>query len=165
VALAAEAAVARQPLSGRARGFFRRPGWPLRVIYYGYPVWWVIGGAQLMFLVMSVPMALTLLRRPIRVPRGFAFWLLFLVWVAASVLVLWTNAPGTVPVHGASRLFIFSYRLLWYLALTIVLLYVGNMDEEELPGRSVAHAHAAQKKNAFISSARFTSVMVFTGMA
>src|SRR5437764_8622225 len=78
-------------LQGRARSFFTRPGWPLRVIYYGYPLWWVVGCAQLMFLVMSVPMAFTLLRRPVRVPRGFAFWLLFLVWVAASVLVLWTN--------------------------------------------------------------------------
>jgi hypothetical protein len=128
-----------QPLlRGRASGFFARPGWPLRVIYYGYPLWWVVGCAQFMFLAMAVPMAFTLLRRPVRVPRGFAFWLLFLVWVLASVLVLWTNVPGTVPVHGASRLFIFTYRALWYLSLTIVLLYVGNMDEEELPGQSIA---------------------------
>src|SRR4051794_36078219 len=90
-----------------------------------------------MFLVMAVPMALTLLRRPIRAPRGFAIWLLFLVWVVASVLVLWTDAPGIVAVHGPSRMFIFSYRMLWYFAITVVLLYVGNMTEEELPARDV----------------------------
>src|SRR5436190_2049178 len=128
----------RSPAHGRTRGFFDRPGWPLRVIYYGYPIWWVVGGAQLIFIAMAVPMAFALLRRPVRVPRGFALWLLFLVWVAASVLVLWTNVPGTVPVHGASRLFIFTYRLLWYLALTIVLLYDGNLDEDALPGQSIA---------------------------
>jgi hypothetical protein len=132
-----DATAAVGSLRSRARGFFHQPGWPLRVIYYGYPLWWVCGLAQLMFLFMAVPMVLTLLRRPIRAPRGFAIWLLFLTWVVASVLVLWTDAPGTAPVHGASRLFLYSYRLVWYLAITVVLLYVGNFSEEELPARAV----------------------------
>ena len=134
----ADAAVIRRAPRARARGFFDRPGWPLRLLYYGYPVWWLVGCAQPMFIVVSIPMLFAVLRRPVKVPRGFAIWLLFLVWVFASVLVLWTNVPGTVPVHGLSRLFIFSYRTLWYLALTIVLLYVGNLDEDELSGMAIS---------------------------
>jgi hypothetical protein len=114
-----------------------RPGWPLRVLFYGYPLWWVLGCAEPMFLAMAVAMTFALFHRPVRVPRGFGIWLLFLVWVLASVFVLWSDAPGTVPVHGPSRLFIFSYRLIWYAALTVVLLYVGNLREDEMSKRQI----------------------------
>jgi hypothetical protein len=114
-----------------------RPGWPLRLLFYGYPGWWVLGFGELTFIAASIPMAVALVHRRLRVPRGFGVWLLFLVWVMASVLVLYSDAPGTVPAHGTGKLFTFSYRAIWYLALTIVLLYVGNLREDELPSRDL----------------------------
>jgi capsular polysaccharide biosynthesis protein len=112
--------------------------WPLTALVLGFPLWWVLGMAQLMPLVMALPMLLSLLRRhPVRVPSGFGWWLIFLGCVALSVTMLFVDAPGAVPGGGPSRLVVFSFRLLWYLACTIVLLWVINLDEEALPTRLV----------------------------
>jgi hypothetical protein len=128
--------------SWRRRGLPRRialrPGWPLFLFYGLYPLWWVCGLAVLGFFMAAVPMAVSLVsRRTIRVPSGFGMWLLFLVWVMAGVVVLWTDAPFAVPVEGAGRLVPFVFRVCWYLVATIFLLYVGNFDERELPTRKV----------------------------
>jgi len=114
------------------------PGWPLVVLLAGYPLWWVLGLATLGFLIVAIPMAYYLLRLPvIRVPRGFGLWLLFLGWVAAGVTTLWAEAPGAKDVAGLGRLIPFSYRVVWYLAVTILLLYIGNTDERTLPSRRI----------------------------
>ncbi|MDX6284924.1 MAG: hypothetical protein QOG53_409 [Frankiales bacterium] len=116
---------------------FMRPGWPLRLLFYGYPLWWVLGFGEMSFIAASIPMAVALLHRRLRAPRGFAVWLLFLVWVMASALVVFADAPGTVPVSGSGKAFTYAYRVLWYLAITVVLLYVGNLREDELPSREL----------------------------
>ena len=49
-------------------------------------------------------MAVILYRqRTLVVPRGFAIWLLFLVWMLAGVFVVRAIAPGTVPGVGIGR--------------------------------------------------------------
>lgn len=112
--------------------------WPLTVLLVGFPLWWALGLGALMPLVLAVPMGLQLLgRHPIRVPRGFGWWVVFLVCVVLSVTMLFVDAPGAVPGGGASRLIVFGFRLLWYLACTIVLLWVVNLDEASLPTRRV----------------------------
>ena len=74
---------------------FLKPGWPLAVLYLGFPLWWALGLAQLIFFAMAAAMAVILYRqRPLRVPRGFALWLLFLVWMLAGVFLIRANAPG-----------------------------------------------------------------------
>src|SRR4051794_19828744 len=116
-----------------------RPGWPLAVIFVGFPVWWLLGLGMLIFLIMSVPMGVHLYKRRSRLlaPQGFGAWLLFLVWVVLGLGVLWANAPGAVPGGSLGRLLPFGWRLAWYLASTIVLLYIANLSDEELPADRV----------------------------
>jgi hypothetical protein len=116
-----------------------RPGWPLTVIFLGFPLWWLLGLGMLIFLIMSVPMAIHLYQRRSRVlvPQGFGAWLVFLAWVVLGVGVLWANAPGAVPGGDLGRLLPYGWRLAWYLASTIVLLYIANLSDEELPADRV----------------------------
>lgn len=108
-----------------------KPGWPLALLYLGFPVWWALGLAQLIFFVMAVAMAVILKRKgDLRVPHGFALWLLFLLWMGIGVFVTYAHAPGTVPGGGLGRLAGFAVRAGWYLAVTIALLYVVNTARE-----------------------------------
>lgn len=110
------------------------PGWPLSAYLLGYPIWWALGISNFMLPVVAVPMAFDLLRRrAITVPRGFGLWLLFLGWVLIGVAVLWADAPGAVPGGGPGRLLAFGLRLSFYVGATVVLLYIGNLPERELP--------------------------------
>jgi hypothetical protein len=112
--------------------------WPLTVLVLGYPLWWVVGLSAVMPILLAVPMLLQLLRRhPIRVPSGFAAWFIFLVWMTAGVTMLFVDAPGAVPGGGGGRLLVFVYRFLWYLTITIVVLWVINLGERALPTRRV----------------------------
>jgi hypothetical protein len=106
---------------------YLRPGWPLSVLYLGFPLWWALGLAQVIFFAMAVAMAVILRRQgPLRVPRGFAPWLLFLVWMLAGAFLFRATAPGTVPGGGIGRLANFSVWAGWYFAITIAMLYVAN---------------------------------------
>ncbi len=112
--------------------------WPLTAVLVGLPLWWVLGIVWLVPLAMAVPMALQLVRqRRVHVPSGLGWWLLFLAWTALGAMVLWTDAPGAVPGGGGSRLIVFGYRLAWYVASTIVLVWVANVDRRTLPDRRV----------------------------
>lgn len=111
----------------KARVQSAAPGWPLKVVFPWLPLWWLLGVWQLMFLVMAIPMAIYLLRlRNISTPRGFWIWLLWLGWVLTGLLVLQVDAPGTVPGASYSRYLTFGFRFSWYIAATIVALYVLN---------------------------------------
>ena len=116
-----------------------RPGWPLVVVFVGFPVWWLLGLGMLIFLIMTVPMAVHLYKQRSRLlaPRGFGAWLVFLVWVVLGAGVLWANAPGAVPGGGLGRLLPFGWRLAWYIASTVALLYIANLSDEELPADRV----------------------------
>ena len=106
---------------------FFKPGWPLAFLYLGFPIWWALGLAQLIFFIMAAAMAVILYKqRPLRVPRGFAIWLLFLVWMLAGVFLVRAVAPGTVPGGGIGRVMGFFVWAGWYFAITIAMLYVVN---------------------------------------
>jgi hypothetical protein len=108
-----------------------KPGWPLVVLYVGFPAWWALGLSQAMFFIMAAAMAVILWRRGLSaVPRGFGLWLLFLVWILAGVFVLWAQAEGTVGGGGISRLVGYLVRVGWYAAITVVMLYVLNTARE-----------------------------------
>lgn len=115
-------------------------GWPLRALYLGFPLWWVLGLSEIVFVLAAVPMAFWLYRhRPVRLPRGFGLWLLFLLWVVVGVFVLQASAPGSIQTDGGiGRFLTFGYRTAVYVAITVVLLYVGNTSERELPTRRIA---------------------------
>jgi hypothetical protein len=106
---------------------FLKPGWPLAVLYLGFPIWWALGLAQLIFFVVAAAMAVILRKQgSLRVPRGFGIWLLFLLWMLAGAFLVRAVAPGTVPGGGLGRLAGFSVRAGWYVAVTIAMLYVAN---------------------------------------
>ena len=118
--------------------FLLPPGWPLAVAYVGYPLWWLLGLRTFVFLFAAVPMGFELLRRKhLLAPRGFGVWLLFLAWVVGGLVLLDADAPGTKAGTLGTRYLSAGYRLSWYVALTVALLYVGNMTERELPTRRV----------------------------
>jgi O-antigen ligase len=109
-------------------------GWPLTALLVLYPLWWVLGLGTLIVFVLAVPMAVHLLRRrPIAVPPGFALWLLFLGWVLISTTMLGSDPPNVLPGHAGDRVISVAFNLAGYLAATIILLYVGNLREDEFP--------------------------------
>lgn len=111
-----------------------KPGWPITALLVFYPVWWALGFGVLIWLILAVPMAMYLARKSkVRVPSGFGIWVLFLVWVVASMIMLGVNPPGTVPNDAISRLGPTLLRLGEYLSVTVLLLYVGNLSEDEFP--------------------------------
>ncbi|NHC24442.1 hypothetical protein G6553_14825 [Nocardioides sp. IC4_145] len=107
------------------------PGWPLSVLFIGFPLWWALGLAQVIFFAMALAMAVILRRQgSLLVPRGFTPWLLFLVWMCAGALLFHATAPGTVPGGGIGRLANFSVWALWYVTATVAMLYVANTARE-----------------------------------
>lgn len=135
----ARPAPARFTAGAPARRPLLSPGWPLAVIFLGFPLWWVTGLTVFIFLVMAVPMLAHLVHRQhVHVPKGFGLWIIFLVWTLVSVAALQVNAPGAIPGASSTRYLTFTYRALWYLTCTIALLYVGNLSEKELPRVKVA---------------------------
>ncbi|MDR8409936.1 hypothetical protein MTP10_14455 [Nonomuraea sp. 3-1Str] len=112
----------------------RGPAWPVGALLLGYPVWWALGFGGLSVVVLAVPMAVILWRRrPIRVPRGFGLWLLLLAGYGLSALMLSESPPGTYGELGAGRVVGYVMRLALYLALLVMVLYLGNLTERELP--------------------------------
>ncbi len=110
----------------------------------GYPLWWALGIADYAWILLAIPMALRMLAwrkhgsRKIKLPDGIAPWLLFLAWSGAGVFLLTLTAPGTVASPVGNRLISWAVRTMSYIAITILLLYVGNLTEKELSRRRLA---------------------------
>ena len=118
-------------LSESPRRQLLKPGWPLVVLYVAFPLWWALGLAQLIFFAMAIAMAVILRKkRQLRVPRGFGLWLLFLLWMLAGLALVRAEAPQTLAGGAIGRVFGFGVWAGWYLAITIVMLYVANTARE-----------------------------------
>ncbi len=131
MAIAVESLLATPPAARTPAPRFLKPGWPLVLLYLGFPIWWALGLAQIIFFVMGAAMALILRKqhrhlRNLWVPRGFSLWLLFLVWMSVGIFMIFVQAPGTAPGGGIGRLVNFGVRAGWYLIITIAMLYVFN---------------------------------------
>ncbi|RVX44788.1 O-antigen ligase-like membrane protein [Nonomuraea polychroma] len=112
----------------------RGPAWPIAALLIGYPIWWALGFGGLSVVVLAVPMAVLLWRRrPIRVPPGFALWLLLLAGYLVSGIMLAETPPGTYGEFGPGRIIGYAMRLALYTAVLIMVLYLGNLTERELP--------------------------------
>ncbi len=98
-------------------------------------MWWALGFAAFAWIAFSVPMVWMLARRrPFKTPPWFAVWLGFLGVVALGFLMVGVNAPDTLPLTSAGNGYVvWGFRLLHYLSITVVLLYAGNLTEQELP--------------------------------
>jgi hypothetical protein len=72
-------------------------------------------------------------RRPVRVPPGFGLWLLLLAGYLVSAMMLAETPPGTYGELGPGRVVGYAMRLALYAAVLIMVLYLGNLTERELP--------------------------------
>ncbi|MBA3252357.1 MAG: hypothetical protein H0T66_19115 [Geodermatophilaceae bacterium] len=110
-----------------------RPGWPVGALLVLYPLWWALGLGTLIVFLLAIPMLIHLSKlRPIKLPAGFGLWLLFLIWVLASTTMLRYSPPGTLRGSASDRLVSVAYNMSGYVAATIVLLYIGNLTEQQL---------------------------------
>ncbi|WP_246059899.1 hypothetical protein [Herbidospora galbida] len=108
--------------------------WPIAAFLVGYPVWWALGFGGLSIVVVAVPMAVVLwLRRPILIPRGMGLWALLIVGYLVSAVMLDATPAGTYGEFGMGRVVGWTMRLTVYIALFVVVLYLGNLTKEELP--------------------------------
>jgi hypothetical protein len=128
------------------RGFLaRHPEWPVVATLAGWPVWWALGIAAHMFVIMAIPMVRRMYKwraergkRSIKLPPGFGLWLLFLVVMIAGAATLSQTAPGTVPSSVFDRWISWLVRGTDYVAITILLVYVGNLTQREITQRRLA---------------------------
>jgi|tagenome__1003787_1003787.scaffolds.fasta_scaffold20966601_2 hypothetical protein len=114
-------------------------------LFVGYPLWWLLGVASVLPLAVAGVMALDLSRRrTILVPRGWSVWCLFLVWVLLGAFLLGVDAPGAVPGGlSGSRLLVFGYRVAWYVACTVALLWVYGTPSHSFSFRRISSCFAA----------------------
>ena len=109
-------------------------GWPLFAAVVMFPLWWFLGLGSFVFPIFAIPMAWQLSRRPhVRVPPWFVLWALFVLWSLLGVVMLSVTPLGTLSASFGTGFDAYLLRSLQYLAATVVLLYVGNLTEEEVP--------------------------------
>jgi O-antigen/teichoic acid export membrane protein len=133
-----------QPPVGRWKQWSAsHPAWPLTALLAGYPIWWALGLADLIFIFAAIPMVVRMYAwqrrgRRVKIPPGFGLWLGFLVVMLAGFFTLSLTAPGTVVSPVSNRLVSFGVRSVSCLALTVLLLFAGNLTEQECSRRRLA---------------------------
>lgn len=115
------------------------PGWQLKFLLVGFPVWWVLGLSTFIFPIMAVPMAWELRRRlPLRYPPFFWVWGLYLVWQVISVAMFNSSPPGTHATAAGGRLTAIGISFIEMAGITVTLLYVGALTLAEVSQRDIA---------------------------
>ncbi|WP_433610815.1 O-antigen ligase family protein [Dactylosporangium sp. CA-139114] len=119
------------------RPVHRLAAWPMTGILLLYPLWWALGLGVLIFFIAAVPMAWSLIRHRaaghvVKLPPGFLLWLLFLATVGFGLFTLGADPAGTVPGTWSSRSVSYAFRLGGYGALTVLLVYAGNLERRVL---------------------------------
>jgi O-antigen/teichoic acid export membrane protein len=133
------AVIENAPAPPRESWLARHPAWPVTLLLAGIPLWWALGVADYMPVLIAIPMAARIYawsaqaNRRIRVPPGFALWMLFLVCALAGAATLSLTAPGTTASPVSNRIISYAIRTAGYLGVTVILLFAGNLTERELP--------------------------------
>jgi O-Antigen ligase len=134
----------RTPRAHRSSWFARDPAWPIVVMLVGWPVWWCLGFGDYVPILFAIPMIRRMWHwrvyndRTIKLPPGFKIWSLFLVVILFSAATITLTAPNTVPSPTSSRIVSWVLRTGIYLAVTVLLVFAGNLTEKELPRRRLA---------------------------
>jgi hypothetical protein len=113
--------------------------WALFALIVGYPIWRLLGANLFIVPLLAVPMALELYRRRrIKFPSGFTFYALLILIALLSISMINKTPPGAIPpAPGVGRYLAWLVRVLDFVAGGVVLLYVGNLTERELPTQRV----------------------------
>jgi O-Antigen ligase len=128
----------------RVRKFLHEPAWPVVALLAGWPLWWALGLPLFIPVILAIPMVKRMYvwratgARRLRFPPGFALWALFLLVMVLGLAVVGLEAPHTIPSpvsHRAASWLIFAVQ---YFAVTVLLIYAGNLTESELPRRRLA---------------------------
>jgi len=109
----------------------------------GLPLWWLLGLVAVVPFGIAACMAWDLwTRRQVVRPPLLGWWLLFLLWVLLGLGTLWAAAPGAAGDGGGGRLLVFGYRFGWYVACTVVLVWICNTSVRRMPDRAVRRLFA-----------------------
>jgi hypothetical protein len=133
-----------KPARLRTAWWPKGPAWPIVALLAWWPLWWVLGIADYVIVLLAIPMIRQMYRwrvtreRTIRMPPGFTLWILFLVITLFSVATLSQTAPDTLVSPTSHRLISWVLRTADYGGVTVLLLYAGNLTERELPRRNLA---------------------------
>ncbi|MFZ0159240.1 MAG: O-antigen ligase family protein, partial [Kineosporiaceae bacterium] len=106
------------------------PAWPFLSLFVLYPLWWCLGITVILLPALGgICLFLMAMRGWIRLPRIWMWWAAYLIWMAASVVM----------VDSGGRLVGFAQRLSGALGATLLVVYVFNA-RESLPRRRVLAA-------------------------
>lgn len=109
---------------------------PLTLLLVAFPAWWLLGLGTLIFPIIAAVMGWLLLRRGnVAVPPGFGIWFLFLLSLVVSGTMLGADPRGALPESVVGLLPGYGLRLVEYVSATVIVLYVYNLSELELPTR------------------------------
>lgn len=109
------------------------PSWPIDMVLWGFPVWWVLGMMPFILAISALIMAtLLLIRTRVTMAPGSASWLAFVLWII----------PCAAALDSAGRLVGFGQRAANLLAAAVALLYIMNAHER-LPARRVINGLTA----------------------
>ncbi len=93
------------------------PMWPITGMITLMPLWFILGLAGFTWVLFPLPMLASLVRRRgLVVPKGFGWWVIFLVAGAASVF----------SIDSVARLAGWTLRYGYYIGATITLIYILN---------------------------------------
>ena len=116
--------------STRARTWRLPYAWPLYTAFGLFPVWYLLGFGALIWFFVAIPMTFSLVARgKIRVPKGFGWYMLFFIWMFATII--------QVQGGGTARIFGFMYRAGLYYSAGIWCLYIYNAPKRLLPTNRV----------------------------
>ncbi len=106
-------------------------GWRPYLIFSLLPVWWLLGLSFFQWPLIVAPLVYPLCKtRGLKVPRRFGLWLLFIVWTVISATQL----------SSSSRAIAWAWRDSFYIASTILFIFIFNSRERRLPTSSVVNA-------------------------
>jgi polysaccharide biosynthesis protein PslJ len=118
------------PRSGQSRARRWLPYW----LYALLPLWWLAGLSFFQWPLIVAPLVYPLMRATgLRAPRRFALWLAFLLMTVLSATQL----------SSSSRVVAWTWRESFYVASTVLFLFIYNSSERRLPTRGVVNALAA----------------------
>jgi polysaccharide biosynthesis protein PslJ len=126
-------------------------GWPVPLLLVAFPLWWVLGLAAVIWVILAVPMLAWLATQPrVRVPKGFGLWWAFLFWMLLSATQL----------DEARRMYAFGFRVVGFGFLALVM---PNGEVPTLASKLLPGAVAANPFMQDLFGAKLAQVQTFIG--